>query len=1041
MRKILLTIALSFLLLSGLIVTAKNYTVYQMNTAPELSGKMDDPVWQLLPKGHGFFNLKGAYSLKRQNFFKIGWHKDKIYFGIYCEEPSPEKISAMKSYRDGLVSDESIEFFIMKPRGKFLQMIANIKGAYWCRWEDARKQACASPDWKIATHVGNKSWTLEMSIPFSMFDKKHELKSKYFFNVCRTSTQAPACEKYTCWAPAKCGFADKANFDTINFSRFAGPADIELKNNEINVVYNKFLFRLLHRIALKQKEYLKLKIRYASSLLWSQVDKLQQKIAQTYRKISKREMLGLYRQWVELSNKIAIKRHSIEFIVKKHDVKDFRLFLNGKEIEPNNAIYKTAIKEGLSSITASALALGDNPGVQVQIKGLPETAMRWRISNVAKSNWQKVKFNDNKWALAKKDASGYIWSKSGKQKLFMRQTLIWNEQYDGIYRCLNPPVRIWGFSYNSTEIMYLSLYSPVGRKINDYNFYFEVPEGIKLLDMNTPRPKHKTNVVPEEISSKKITREGKNYIQYKLSYPSSMIHEWQSYDSLLPLFNKTWKTTGQHGTFRYFRQLNGNITEIPGEVPFEILPPINGKMPKKIKLSFYQGSFIQPLSDEVRKNVINEISKTGFNYWIVYPWNSNQEIHKNLIRKNNGRMCVGFLNYPIWGAMKETKLAKLLKSIPELQAKYFKNMPMKEARKLGKYHIGKLPRYCESMALGKYRKIFVDTVSDDFKNIMFGPTPDAEATFLNYEYYAWVNEDGYRRAKRGEGATCFCKTCRENFRKYANIPKDKPLSDDDIFNNYYYEWEKFCYHQHSKIHKLVYDIIKGLGKTAIFYSGTHQYAYWETAGKIHPEIFIGSPGNSEINSGKQRTIDKHRKYFIKTCGNIPTTGQRFVMFRNTYSYNFTKHDGWRKFKVMSDNGILDQKSWKRQALRMCATYGAGFDLQNPLEVVSGIKYYIGEASRLIADYEDIFWANNRNDNLVESQDIAYPNALVLTKGNKRIVLLFNESNKDKTVTIRNKKLKSGQSAFLYYQKKKIVNPKQMTVKIPANDVTAIIIKK
>ena len=84
-----------------------------------------------------------------------------------------------------------------------------------------------------------------------------------------------------------------------------------------------------------------------------------------------------------------------------------------------------------------------------------------------------------------------------------------------------------------------------------------------------------------------------------------------------------------------------------------------------------------------------------------------------------------------------------------------------------------------------------------------------------------------------------------------------------------------------------------------------------------------------------------------------------------------------------------------------ASLHGGLDLQNPLEMVSGIRYYIGEGTRLIAKYEKLFTDGKRQDNLAVSNEINYPNLLVLTNGNERLVLAFNEGSKPQKVSIRN----------------------------------------
>ena len=123
-----------------------------------------------------------------------------------------------------------------------------------------------------------------------------------------------------------------------------------------------------------------------------------------------------------------------------------------------------------------------------------------------------------------------------------------------------------------------------------------------------------------------------------------------------------------------------------------------------------------------------------------------------------------------------------------------------------------------------------------------------------------------------------------------------------------------------------------------------------------------------------------------------------------------------------------------QDVRLCSRRG---DLGAPYTLVSGINYYIGEATRLVAEYEDYFYQGKRNDKLADSKQIAYPDLLVLTLGDNRLVLAFNETDQPKQVTIRNLKLKPGQKGIICNSKRKLADPSNVSVIIPPHDVIAI----
>ena len=122
--------------------------------------------------------------------------------------------------------------------------------------------------------------------------------------------------------------------------------------------------------------------------------------------------------------------------------------------------------------------------------------------------------------------------------------------------------------------------------------------------------------------------------------------------------------------------------------------------------------------------------------------------------------------------------------------------------------------------------------------------------------------------------------------------------------------------------------------------------------------------------------------------------------------------------------------------------------------ICGTHYYIGEATRIIAEFEPLFLYGERRDELVKSDGIAYPNALVLTRdqvilprkyrtpgkrGNERLVLLFNEKAEDLTVTVKNLKLASHARAIVWETGEKVKDPAEMKITIPARNSIAIYI--
>ena len=104
---------------------AQGYKAYKMFKAPVLDGELNDTVWEYMDEKRGFFQFKSnVYVLERETKFRIGYDNEKLYLGITCGEPMPEKIVAHDNTRDGLWSDDAIEFFYL-PAGtdNYMQIV------------------------------------------------------------------------------------------------------------------------------------------------------------------------------------------------------------------------------------------------------------------------------------------------------------------------------------------------------------------------------------------------------------------------------------------------------------------------------------------------------------------------------------------------------------------------------------------------------------------------------------------------------------------------------------------------------------------------------------------------------------------------------------------------------------------------------------------------------------------------------------------------------------------------------------------------------
>jgi len=167
-------------------------------------------------------------------------------------------------------------------------------------------------------------------------------------------------------------------------------------------------------------------------------------------------------------------------------------------------------------------------------------------------------------------------------------------------------------------------------------------------------------------------------------------------------------------------------------------------------------------------------------------------------------------------------------------------------------------------------------------------------------------------------------------------------------------------------------------------------------------------------------------------------GQRFAFF-HFYAWRRTQahREYWRKWTVLSHSGYIEPKTWKTQVLRIVAAHGGGVDLHSSIQCPSGMLYWIGEATRIMAEYEDLFHKGERADDVAACDSLAYPNVLVLKSGKERVVLLFNESEEALDARLENRDVQPGQTATVYGTELRTERPAQMCVTVPAQDVAVV----
>ncbi len=191
-----------------------NYPVHFISVAPEIDGRLDEPVWQSLPEATGFYVLGGEVAKAKQTFFRMGWDKDNLYIGIKCEEPDIAE-----------VIEDSVEIFLASALAKYSKFMVNTMGSrlsYQFVRVLTRGPKIPLSNWEGDIYKGEDYWSVEIRIPFAIlgFDRGLQDGEIWKGNITRNITVfTSGGNRSTTWAPLKRSFHELHNFASFLFKQ------------------------------------------------------------------------------------------------------------------------------------------------------------------------------------------------------------------------------------------------------------------------------------------------------------------------------------------------------------------------------------------------------------------------------------------------------------------------------------------------------------------------------------------------------------------------------------------------------------------------------------------------------------------------------------------------------------------------------------------------------------------------------------------------------------------------------------------------------
>jgi hypothetical protein len=741
-----------------------------------------------------------------------------------------------------------------------------------------------------------------------------------------------------------------------------------------------------------------------------------------------------------------IPERLLTFQLDERQIRSAEVFANGRPVQLARGVGSVTIREGLVALAVRAVPTGPNPGIRIRIGGHPETDGRWRATLTRDGNWQAVDLDDSGWPVVAIDKEGFMWSpewqgvaRTKATEACFRQVLLWNETHYGPNHCILPRARVWGVSRGGIENLTLALYSPLPFNLPDYEFVLDVPKGFTVFGKSGDfYTRYVLNQKPDELIEERHPRAARA-TRYRFRHPPHHVRGDEAPDGIHTQYSVIPVTLDADyapntTVFQYHRRAKGNFTELEQRIPVQVLPPVNGRQPKRFMISAYVGMPLgySALSPDHLRALVKQVATAGWTHCSVSASSPDSDTwgkdwlayQKGFLALCRERGIKGILwpwhSFPITGSLLEPTEPKTLldwvEATPGARARYFNDTPAWDRAKAN--------MYCPSYVTGPGAERFRAIVAEVWSGMI---------TQMGGTDIIWTDDERFIFTANGAGSYCFCDRCKAGFREFAKLPSDADVSDEALFTKHNAQWRLFWAHLwFGRVHRELKKVANSLGKQYMVYTWNGSNDLWRALRGNCDIAFPGMPGSNVTTSRHQKPMDDSMAFYRKEVGVARVQGQTFAVLNAGHQKN-----AWAMQQVVSRDGYVDAKSWKSQLLRLAATLQGGVDLgESMIDYRAGSHYWIGEATRVIATHENLFVDGERADHLATSDQIAYPNMLVLKHGQERLVILFNEGDGELPITLRNVDLAAGQQARVF-ERGDWVDARAVEVVIPPRDTVVV----
>ncbi|MDD5597598.1 MAG: hypothetical protein PHV82_06615 [Victivallaceae bacterium] len=162
----------------------------KLSSKPEIDGEIDDPAWKGAARIDGFVNTFTGKPVTEKTIAYAGYDDDGFYFAFDCKESQINKLHKKVTRNDfHLFGDDCLEIFLEPGQvpGRYYHFMVNpiatrqdevvVPGNVDINW---------TKQWHAKTRIGNDKWTVEVFIPFYVFEYPAASNLSWKINLCRS---------------------------------------------------------------------------------------------------------------------------------------------------------------------------------------------------------------------------------------------------------------------------------------------------------------------------------------------------------------------------------------------------------------------------------------------------------------------------------------------------------------------------------------------------------------------------------------------------------------------------------------------------------------------------------------------------------------------------------------------------------------------------------------------------------------------------------------------------------------------------------------